>query len=33
MDYGDPTRRPDEDELKEQIEGYFDANLEELNYE
>ena len=33
MDYGDPTRRPDEDELKEQIEVYFDANLEELNYE
>ena len=26
-------RRPDESEIKEQIEGYFDANLEELNYD
>lgn len=24
--------RPDESEIKQQIEGYFDANLEELNY-
>lgn len=30
---GDTTQRPDESEIKEQIEGYFDANHEELNYE
>ena len=33
MNYGDPTQRPDESEIKEQIEGYFDANHEELNYD
>ena len=30
---GDPTQRPDESEIKEQIEEYFDANHEELVYD